>query len=285
MRVLETIAGDPLRGLTMARLQRQLHYSHGNLHAILSSLEASGHVRRDPITKAYTLGPALLAIGNAARETYSSVEKATPLLEKLAADLDTETQVTMPVGGELLMVARVGPVPPVGYGTAVGERVPLSPPIGGAYMAWASPEQVEDYLSQAVSNLSAKEIKGHRQALKAIRQQGYSVIVDSTTRKRLGRTAMAIAATGSRDGYQQELEEIARELAHLPKAAKVSKVDVGDVVGLGAPVFGPDGLPELIVTVSFVAPRMAHLTIAEVAAALLETTKAITTTIGGRRPL
>src|SRR5688572_4431556 len=87
LRIIEALAAEPARTFTLAELQRRLGYSHGNVHAILATMVTRGHVRRDPTSRGYALGPALLAVGAAARQAYPAVDIATPFLEELATDL------------------------------------------------------------------------------------------------------------------------------------------------------------------------------------------------------
>jgi DNA-binding IclR family transcriptional regulator len=286
LRVLEALAAEPTHTFSLAELQRRLGYSHGNLHAILATLVAMGHARRDPVSRGYGLGPALLAIGAAARSAYPSVDVAVPFIESLASELDTEAQAGMRVGDSIVIVARVGPLLPFGIGVHVGERFPLTPPIGSSFVAWSTAREIEGYLERAAGALGPTAIDRHREALAAVRARGYSVHVDAAPRRRLAETATRIreAATGEdRDG---ELAALATELAHhdyLP--VDPASVPAGQVIQLSAPVFGPDERVELTIGVTFVAPWEDAKPLIDVPDRLLATTKAVTRAVGGRLPL
>ena len=112
LRVVELLASEPAHAWKLAEIQRELGYSHGNLHAIVATLVAMGYLRRDDDSRSYTLGPALLGIGAAARQAYPSVDLALPHLERLAGELGTECQAAMRVGRTVLVVARCGPEMP-----------------------------------------------------------------------------------------------------------------------------------------------------------------------------
>jgi len=287
LRILETLAADPSRGLTLTELRRELRFSHGNLHAILATMEAAGHVRRDATTKAYFLGPALIGIGAAARATYPAVETAMPFMESLAAELDTECRAGMRAGDEILVVARVGPQQPEGYGVTVGERFPLTPPLGLSYLAWSSEEDIEAYLASAADDLGAAQLARYRDAIEALRGRGYAVNLESPPQRALVDTANRILAEASREGYEQQLTDLAHEIgrhAYVLTGAGIDAIDVGHVLHVGAPVFGPDGTVELVVGVSFVTPYLAGHAITDVAELVVAATQEITRKRGGRAP-
>jgi DNA-binding IclR family transcriptional regulator len=281
--VLDTIAVDaPQRGLTQSELRRKLGYSQGNLLAILASMEASGHVRRDPVTRAYTLGPALLAIGDAASQTYPAVRTAMPYMEKLAAELGTECRAGMRVGPEILVVARVGPKQPPGYGVRVGERFPLVAPLGMPHIAWSSAAEIDAYLAEAALHLDAGEVERLSAALVAVRSKGYSINLEAGPRRALSETAGRIVAEASREAHQQRLTELVRELGHHQYVvADPEQVGEGQVLHIGAPVFGPEATVELVVGIGFVTPHLAGRSLADVAARVAETTAAVTRALGG----
>jgi DNA-binding MarR family transcriptional regulator len=134
LRVIELLAAEPSTPFSLAEMQRRLGYSHGNLHAICTTLVAMGHLRRDHGERTYRLGPALLSIGAAARAAFPSVDVALPFLHTLAAELDSECHAAMRSGDSIIVVS-VG-TPQLEYGVR-GERFPS--PRWLDVVAWASP--------------------------------------------------------------------------------------------------------------------------------------------------
>jgi DNA-binding IclR family transcriptional regulator len=118
-------------------------------------------------------------------------------MEALADELDTECHAGMRIGDAIFVVARVGPLQPLGLGVRVGERFPLTPPIGASYVAWSRRDDIEAYLGTAEGDLTAEEIEHHRQVIEAIRRRGYSVHVEAGPRQRLSETAERIASRTS----------------------------------------------------------------------------------------
>ena len=83
------------------------------------------------------------------------------------------------------MLAVTGPPQPFGSRVQVGERVPIAPPLGLAFIAWADAETIEDYLGLSGRKLTAAERRQYSEALAVVRERGYGVVLDSSTRHRL----------------------------------------------------------------------------------------------------
>lgn len=282
--MLETLASDPRRPYTLADLRRTLGYSQGTMHALLSTMERAGYVRRDTSDRTYTLGPAMLPIGDAARRAYPIVDRALGLMHQLSDELDTECHAGMRLSGEILVVARTGPAQPLGVGVQVGERYPLIPPLGALHVAWDSPEGIEAYLGQAASELNEAEVDRQRQALAVVRKSGYSVHADDGPRQDLAEMV------ASYDGDNEEIGGTVRSLATKLGHYRYLLTDPADLVPgsfleLSAPVFDESGAVALVVGVSGVGPKISTMPVDEVVARVMATTQAITRSIEGRPPL
>ena len=284
LRVVELVASDPVREWRLTDIQRQLGYSHGNLHAIVATLVAMGYLRREPGSRTYALGPALLGLGAAARHAYPAVDVAEPHLELLAERLGTQTHAAMRVGEEILVVARCGPELPLGGGVEVGTRVPLTPPMGSTLMAWASPAELDAYFATAEGALTPDELAASRASLEAVRRRGHSVHVYAGPRQLLSEAAARVVAEGV-DDPDHDLTELAHELArhdYLPEEPDASSV--GEGIQLSAPVFDADSRVVLSVGVAFVGPRVDMAAVADAPEALLAAAATITGALGGRPP-
>jgi DNA-binding IclR family transcriptional regulator len=284
LRVLELVASDPARPWKLAEVQRQLGYSHGNLHAIAATLVAMGYLRRDDHSRGYRLGPALLGLGRAARELYSAVDCAEPELRRLARDLGTETHAATRTGAEILVVARYGPPLPEGDGVRVGLRIPLTPPMGSTLMAWAPPDEVDRYLASATPDVPVARLERIRGALQQVRRRGYSVHVFTGPRQALDEAASRAVEEGMEEAGGQ-LATLAHQLAdydYLPPDPSRSHIHEG--VQLSAPVFGPTGEVELSVGVVFAGSDLDPAVVVRAPEALLEAAAAATRALGGRPP-
>ena len=280
--VLQVLAADPSSSRSLAEVARRADLSYASAHSVASALEESGLVRRHPRTRAYTLGPALIALGSAAQRGYRVVDDALPEMERLSQDLGLGCLASSRVGDDMVMLAVTGPPQPFGSRVQVGERVPIAPPLGLAFIAWADAATIEEYLDSAGRTLDAAERREYAEALTLVRERGYGVVLDSSTRHRL---VERLRASTDRDDSRRhhELDEIIVELA-LDDYALLHRDAESEyaVTALTAPVFGPDGEIILVLTlVGFAGPVRAD-TLPRYAARMFEATSAIEATMTGR---
>ena len=237
IRILNHLAGHPDQSFTFSQLRRDLGMSSGTLHALLASLVKASYARRHPDTLTYSLGPAVLALGAAARSGYRLADDLVPEMERLSRELALTCHATVAQSGEMVVIARTGPVEPFGRRVRVGERYPLMPPFGTAYVAWSDPGSIDAYLARSDPPLSADDRRRCRHALDSVRARGYAVSLNPSTRHRVGELI-----DGSDNWSGQELGALLSELAHEEYVlADVAAGSSYDVVAMTAPVFGPDG--------------------------------------------
>ena len=106
-------------------------------------------------------------------------------MERLSRDLGLGCLASARVGDDMVMLAVTGPPQPFGSRVQVGERVPIAPPLGLAFIAWADAATIEDYLDLSGRKLTAAERRQYSEALELVRDRGYGVVLDSSTRHRL----------------------------------------------------------------------------------------------------
>ena len=284
LRVVELLAADPTAAVSLAEMQRRLGYSHGNLHAICTTLVAMGYLRREQGERSYRLGPALLSIGEAARTAFPSVEIALPFLRTLAAEFDAEAQAAMRSGDTIVVVARIGDSLP-GWGVSVGERFPLTPPMGSTFLAWASDDEREAYLASAAGVLSAAEIDRCRLALASVFQRGYSIHVNVEASQKMRETAERIVREGDTDESDTELRALVHEMGrHDYIAIEVDQIRRGTLVQVSAPAFDEDGRVELSVGLGLRAQVDGEATVRALSDRVVATARMITRAIGGQSP-
>jgi DNA-binding IclR family transcriptional regulator len=237
IRILDYLAAHSEQSFTFSELRRALGMSSGTLHALLASLVNASYVRRSPERLTYTLGPALLGLGAAARSGYRLADDLTPAMEQVSAELGLTCHAAVAQGSEMVVIARSGPVEPFGRRVRVGERYPLVPPFGVAYVAWSDQEAIDAYLARSEPPLSGPDKERCQRALVHVRQRGYSISLNPSTRHRV-----AALIEGSDTWSSTELGALLAELAHEEYVlADVAPGSTYDVVAMTAPVFGPDG--------------------------------------------
>jgi len=236
--VLELLADHPEERFTLSEVARRCDLNKATAHALLSALTAHGILLRHPDEKRYSLGPRLVAIGDAAVRGYSAIDFAPSVLGRLAADTGLRATAMRLEGDAISVIARTGAVPEV---EAAPPRLPHIPPLGALFMAWSDEPSIEAWLARA----PASEIVGRvLEALPAIRHHGFAVTMASADWRRLFGTG------DERLGHEEVralLGEIGRRGALLTEIDERATYPVADVA---APVFLADGRVELAVAAS-----------------------------------
>jgi DNA-binding IclR family transcriptional regulator len=177
--VLNLLAAHPGQPYTLSDIARDLSLNKATLHALLWALTETGYLFRDPLTKSYTVGPALIALGNAAIEGFAVVQAAMPEMEALQTELGLDCICSAAINDEIVILARTGRPRPFGINVLPGMRVPLAPPLGTVFVAWSDQAEIERYLARVGPVESAKVVDQYRRAVDAVNSRGYSVALAS----------------------------------------------------------------------------------------------------------
>jgi DNA-binding IclR family transcriptional regulator len=169
--VIELVAAHGLSSFSLAEIARRTGQNVATCHAVTSTLVERTWLHRDRTTKEFSLGPALLSIGSAAAAGYPAARAVRPELVALADDLGIQASSAMADGDVLTLVEVVGGQDP---GKLVGRHVPLAPPFGSVFVAWASPDTQERWLA-GTAGIEADHARELRRSLAATRERGYAI--------------------------------------------------------------------------------------------------------------
>ncbi|MER3452150.1 MAG: IclR family transcriptional regulator, partial [Acidimicrobiia bacterium] len=158
--IVEFLASEPERPFSLSELARRLGLNKATAHAVLGALVDAGWLLRHPVDKTYTLGPALVGIGTAAAGRHRTmVEFAEPEMHRLSEELGLQCFASAVVGEEILILARVGATTPLGVTVPVGQRLPLVPPLGTVFMAWAPEAEIDAWLHRLGPSATAADLE------------------------------------------------------------------------------------------------------------------------------
>ena len=277
--VLELLAGHPNERFTLSEVARRCDLNKATAHALLSTLSEHGVLLRHPQEKRYSLGPRLVAIGEAARRGYSAVDFAPAVLEDLSAGTGKWTRAFVRTGDRVEVVAQARAPSDVDRSRDV--VLPLVAPIGVLWMAWSDAPTVEAWLARAVIGAA---VRPALDVLPVVRRNGFAVTLASPEWRALSEPSHSRATR--EDPEPGEVRALLAALGRRP--VLVSGIDdrssyqVGEVA---APVFGMSGAVELTVAVSGLDRRELR---GDELRTLAERVKAagddLTTAIRGRRP-
>jgi len=272
--VLNHLAAHPGEKLTLSEIARDLGLNKATLHAILSALADAGYLVRDAARKSYGLGPALIALGNAASATQPAVDYALPEMQALTDELGLDCVASAPIHDEIVILARSGTPRPFGVYVLPGQRLPLSPPIGTVFVAWSSQQEIDHWLGRLGPEVRKDALQRHRATVDAVRARGYSVGLEGAARG--GRSPKGRALT---------LEEGVRSVRSEEYAlVELQPGDSYRVNHIGAPVFGPDGAVTTALFIIGFPGRISGAEVARIAERLTAATERITKGIHGRAP-
>jgi len=139
------------QGANQAGLVEATGLSKSTMHNLLATLEENDFVRRDPDTRIYFLGPALIPLGAAATSQVKLLNSTVERVTVLAAEYGLSFAVAQRVGElEVQIVDRVYPPSDVHVGIAVGSTYgPGDGALGKVILAQLTEERARKVLGSA----------------------------------------------------------------------------------------------------------------------------------------
>ena len=247
--MLNFLASHPVEVFTLSELATRLEINVASTHAVLGALEDSGYVIRHATHKTYGLGPAVVALGNAALERHRSIDVAREEMERLESQLGLEILATVRIGDAMVAVARTGRPAGSGASLQVGQRVPLRPPLGSIFVAWDSEAGIDRWLASSGSNASPEERRHHRDTLAPIRERGYSVGLEAPVRTQLGVVVAGLADEPHAAHLRASMNHLIADLGHGDyQLDAVERGRTYQVSLIAAPVFDAAGRVSLVLS-------------------------------------
>jgi flavin reductase (DIM6/NTAB) family NADH-FMN oxidoreductase RutF/DNA-binding IclR family transcriptional regulator len=181
-----------------------------------------------------------------------SADLARPHMEALAEELDVECVASAVVGEDMVLVARAGTLRTEVIPTAVGQRIPFEPPMGTAFVAWASEAAREAWLKRLEGSAAEESRTALDTTLEAVRRSGYSV----ARGHRWHSEAAEILTREQPDQHGADTSKQLHEMIRtLPPDYENPDVAGDDVRTVNTPVFGPAGNVVLVLSVTVAGRR------------------------------
>ncbi|MEW1648946.1 flavin reductase [Streptomyces sp. NPDC091219] len=165
-------------------------------------------------------------------------------IETLADDLRCEAAVMVAANEDELTTAAVAHGGRALMRELIGERLPMKPPLGEAYMAWAPQAATERWLASAGKDPEAAKTLQNR--LSKIRDHGYAAweakLADTGTRQDLERLMARYATGGLTPAAERSLlSRMAELMPYYSDSGEFDDSQTYDIAGLMTPVLGSDG--------------------------------------------
>ena len=274
--LLNFLAARPDEAFTLSELCRRLSMNKATAHAMVAALTDAGYLLRHPIERTYSLGPALVAVGNAAAaRRFEVVDYARDEMRAVAEQLDVQCVAAAALGDEMVILAASGQAPPLGAAVRVGDRVPLVPPLGTVYMAWSAPAEIDRWLRRLGPQATEEELERYRRTVATARARGYSVALEPEARLRLAH------ALRDRDEVDAVVEDLGHEEYNLLELDRTTSYSVSVIT---APVFDAEGRVALTLNLVGFRRPLPGAEVPAVGERLRDAGLTVTRTIHGRVP-
>jgi DNA-binding IclR family transcriptional regulator len=237
--LLNFLAAHPEERLTYSQLSKRLDINLSSMHTLLVALTECGYLAYRETDRAYTLGSALVAIGDAALQKNRLVDEARSCMKTFSEESHLEALAFVRAGPDALCVARAGPEQPQGDSARVGQRVPLVAPLASAIVAWASEEEQAAWIERG--GAPQNERRRQRKLLTAVRARGYSIALDVAGRRKIGELLVELAEDPHSTRLRREMRSHISELGHGEYQLTPGSRRSYPISTLTAPVFDESG--------------------------------------------
>lgn len=238
--LLNFLGDHPREFFSLSELARRLDLNKATAHGMLGALSDAGYLFRHPVDKTFSLGPAIVALGQAAVAAESKVVAfAHPEMEALSAATGAQCVASTAIGDEVVIVAVVG-LASVPTASDLGYRARLYPPHGLVFVAWASDARVESWLESVAA--TPVDRKHYREMLVSIQERGFSLAANAQARSRLDRVMKEVQNEALTPEVHKTLTALGAELAREERELfKLSPEQRYQIRSISAPVFDAFG--------------------------------------------
>ncbi len=167
---------------TLAELSSAMGLTKTTAHRLLTALESESLVARNPATRAFRLGPAILALGSQALVTNDLRAVVEPELRGLATRTGETATLEVPLEGSMFILAEVPGKYLVTVAAELGTRWPMhATSTGKAFLAALSDEERHALLVPPLVRLTPATIVDVDQLereLELIRERGFATATE-----------------------------------------------------------------------------------------------------------
>jgi DNA-binding IclR family transcriptional regulator len=239
--IIEFLSLFPERGFTLSEIVRATQINIASCYAVLNRLTERGYLTRSD-EKTYAIGPSLIAVGQAGFKSQPIIARARRAAEELVRDLDVPVLLSTVVGGEILAVLSLESADGRSAGMWVGERLPLVPPVGAPFLAWASEEAVDAWIARRAARPAKALVKEWRRDLELTRERGFQIILRAEAAPSTASLISQMASDARAGDYKDELKRLINSFEHQKAQPETLADDeIYDVMLLASPIFDEKG--------------------------------------------
>jgi len=277
---------NPHQAFGLTEMTRRLNLNKATCHAILTTMATYGFLVQHPKTKAYRLGPSIIAAGNAAFAQFPVLEYARPALESLEGDLDAGFAVTGRSKSHVVLLALYGSATALIDNFQLGLRLPNVAPIGACFTAWSPAKHLEAWLTaahDARGEYNEKLDQRLRMSVIGIRARGYEVVLKTRAEAELHQSLKRIQNAWNLKDLEEITENYQRalceEYVHLDRIDPRAQYELSAIT---VPVFAYKQLPAMCFTAGSFHKPVAGAEIERIAERMLAAAEEVTTVARSR---
>ena len=187
------------------------------------------------------LGSALIAVGHAASLAQPLIARAQAAAYQLNQELGVAVLLSTLAGDEILALTSLQDREGIETSLHAGQRMPLIPPAGAHFIAWASDKAVDAWIARAATD-DQNEIAEWRRALELIRARGYQVTLRAQQTQAFAELMGRMAAGTPPLEYRTEAKRLIAD--HGWKLAQPETIEPDscyEAVLIAAPIFDQAG--------------------------------------------
>jgi DNA-binding IclR family transcriptional regulator len=283
--VMNFLAAHPTESFTLTEIATRLGLSVGSAHRVLTTLAEARYLSRHPRHKTYSLGMALVAIGEAALAQHRDLELARREMVELARELKLQCHASAVVNDELLLLATEGAMHSREPLDRPGTRRPYMPPLGMVHAAWAEPDEQEDYISRAPAALSDRTRAHLARSLNVVRARGYAMSSSGPAFRALRQFTAGPVSYHGDEAYWAGLRQLIADLSEREmQLDDFEEAGSAGISFLTVPVFSPAGRVSLELTLSDLPQGLTRIEFERHLERLWQAANAVTQQSHGRPP-
>jgi DNA-binding IclR family transcriptional regulator len=283
--VMNFLAAHPTESFTLSEVATRLGLSIGSAHRLLTTLAEARYLSRHPKHKTYSLGMALVAIGQAALAQHRDLDIARREMARLASELRVQCHACVVVDDELLFLASEGLPQSYSPLNRAGDRRPFMPPLGMVHAAWADPDDQEDYIGRAPAALNERARSHVVRSLDVIRQRGFAMSGSGPAFRALRQFTSGPIGYQKDESYWAGLRQLIADLSEREmQLLEFDEAGADGVAFITAPVFSPAGRVSLELTLGGLPPNLSHMELERYVERLRAAAAVVTGETHGRVP-
>ena len=278
--ILRFLGASPRSRFTLSEVARGTSISKATCSSVLSALEGHQMVHRDALLR-FGLGDALLQLAEARRLHFPAFDAARGEAARLAGTTGLSVAIIARDGEDLVILDMLGDTQPAHLHMRMGMRVPLQPPIGTIFKAWAPTKEIDEWVDRLMAEFGG-ERSVHLSAIATMRSRKYSLGGEHDLNLELE------AALRRLDRHDSDVRALEVALVVADKIRNFQSSDgrrsddlVNSLIG---PIFDNDGSVSMTLNVYGPLGTIRRSDLPNLVPVVLQASAAVTARTGGRLP-